>query len=331
MTEILAPGQEPTTTEKPRRRRGPRRARRIWIDRLIPVVMILFGAVVLAYPVGATFYNNYKQTEFARDYATKVAKADPAELRDELARARRYNAGLRPELLRDPWNETKAETDANYREYLTQLDLLDTMARIRIPSLKVDLPVFHGTSDATLARGVGHFFGTALPVGGPGTHAVLTGHSSLASATLFDHLDQMREGDEFDIDVLGETLAYRVDKISVVLPNQLEGLASSPGADQVTLVTCTPYAVNSHRLLVRGTRIPYTPVQDVAPAGTIAGVDLTIQSWMWPRLLGAAAAILAVIVMIVSWTLRDRKRARERERKAALAAATRHTDESTPT
>lgn len=298
---------------------------------MIPVLMLLLGAVVLIYPVGATFYNNYKQTEFARDYATKVAATDPMDLRAELARARRYNAGLRPELLRDPWNEAKATTDANYREYLTQLDLFDTMARIRIPSLKVDLPVLHGTSDDALARGIGHLFGTSLPVGGPGTHAVLTGHSSLSNATLFDHLDRIHEGDEFYIEVLGETLAYRVDKLTIVLPNQLDDLATTPGADQVTLVTCTPHAVNSHRLLVRGTRIPYTPVQDVAPAGTIAGVDLTIQSWMWPRLLGAAAAILAVIVMIVSWTLRDRKRARERERKAALAAATRHTDESTPT
>lgn len=292
---------------------------------MIPVLLLVLGAVVLVYPVGATFYNNYKQTEFARDYATKVAATDPMDLRAELARARRYNAGLRPELLRDPWNEAKATTDANYQEYLTQLDLLDTMARIRIPSLKVDLPVLHGTSDATLARGVGHFFGTALPVGGPGTHAVLTGHSSLASATLFDHLDRLREGDEFYLDVLGDTLAYRVDKISVVLPNELDGIASTPGADQLTLVTCTPYAVNSHRLLVRGTRVPYTPVQDAGPTGTIAGVDLTIQSWMWPRLLGAAAALVAVLAMIVGWILRDRKHAQARARTAALAAGTRHT------
>ncbi|MEI2649596.1 MAG: class C sortase [Dermatophilaceae bacterium] len=173
------------------------RRRQLWRDRMIPVLLLLLGAVVLVYPVGATFYNNYKQTEFARDYATKVASTDPMDLRAELARARRYNAGLRPELLRDPWNEAKATTDAAYHEYLTQLDLLDTMARIRIPSINVDLPVLHGTSDDALARGVGHFFGTALPVGGPGTHAVLTGHSSLANATLFDRLDRVSEGDEF--------------------------------------------------------------------------------------------------------------------------------------
>ena len=298
---------------------------------MIPVLLLVLGAVVLVYPVGATFYNNYKQTEFARDYATKVAATDPMDLRAELARARRYNAGLRPELLRDPWNEAKATTDANYQEYLTQLDLLDTMARIRIPSLKVDLPVLHGTSDDALAKGVGHFFGTALPVGGPGTHAVLTGHSSLSNATLFDHLDRLTEGDEFYIEVLGDTLAYRVDKITIVLPDQLDGLASTPGADHLTLVTCTPHAVNSHRLLVRATRIPYTPVHEAGPTGTIAGVDLAIQSWMWPRLLGAAAAIIAVIAMIIGWVLRDRKRARDRERKATFAAAARHTDESTPT
>ncbi|MEI2827445.1 MAG: class C sortase [Dermatophilaceae bacterium] len=329
MTETLTRATQPAPGVT--RRVLRQRRRQLWRDRMIPVLLLLLGAVVLVYPVGATFYNNYKQTEFARDYATKVAATDPMDLRAELARARRYNAGLRPELLRDPWNEAKATTDANYQEYLTQLDLLDTMARIRIPSLKVDLPVLHGTSDDALAKGVGHFFGTALPVGGPGTHAVLTGHSSLSNATLFDHLDRLTEGDEFYIEVLGDTIAYRVDKITIVLPDQLDGLASTPGADHLTLVTCTPHAVNSHRLLVRATRIPYSPVHEAGPTGTIAGVDLTIQSWMWPRLLGAAAAIIAVIAMIIGWVLRDRKRARDRERKATLAAAARHTDESTPT
>ena len=231
-------------TDPTQRRRGRHRARRVWVDRLIPVLLMLIGAVVLAYPVVATFYNNYKQSEFAREYAAKVATADPAALNAEFAAATRYNTALNPKLLKDPWDEASSALNADYRDYLSQLDLLEAMGRIRIPALDVDLPVLHGTSDDTLAKGVGHLFGSSLPVGGPSTHAVLTGHSSLANATLFDHLPDLSVGDQFYLEVLGRTLAYRVDKISVVLPNQLDDLAVTSGADQVTLVTCTPYAIN---------------------------------------------------------------------------------------
>jgi sortase A len=307
-TALAAPAERSRTTRRVQR---ARQARRRWLDRLVPIVMVLLGALVLAYPVGATYYNNYKQSEFARQYSTKVASADPVQLREELNRARSYNATLNPTLLRDPWSEADAALDRDYREYLTQLDLIDTMARIRIPSLKVDLPVLHGTSDATLARGVGHLFGSALPVGGAGTHAVLTGHSSLANATLFDHLADLRDGDEFYVDVLGDTLAYRVDKITVVLPNQLDDLVSTPGRDQLTLVTCTPYAVNSHRLLVRGTRIPYDQTQAPTPTQQ-QSMDWSIQSWMWPRLIGAAAALGVLCAMILGWLISDRRRAERR-------------------
>ncbi|HPV79174.1 MAG TPA: class C sortase, partial [Dermatophilaceae bacterium] len=265
MTAALQVQLDPGATGPTQRRRGRHRARRVWVDRLIPVLLMLIGAVVLAYPVVATFYNNYKQSEFAREYAAKVATADPAALNAEFAAATRYNTALNPKLLKDPWDEASSALNADYRDYLSQLDLLEAMGRIRIPALDVDLPVLHGTSDDTLAKGVGHLFGSSLPVGGPSTHAVLTGHSSLANATLFDHLPDLSVGDQFYLEVLGRTLAYRVDKISVVLPNQLDDLAVTSGADQVTLVTCTPYAINSHRLLVRGVRVPYTQADGSAP------------------------------------------------------------------
>lgn len=169
MTATLQVQLDPGATGPTQRRRGRHRARRVWVDRLIPVLLMLIGAVVLAYPVVATFYNNYKQSEFAREYAAKVATADPVALNAEFAAATRYNTALNPKLLKDPWDEASSALNADYRDYLSQLDLLEAMGRIRIPALDVDLPVLHGTSDDTLAKGVGHLFGSSLPVGGPST------------------------------------------------------------------------------------------------------------------------------------------------------------------
>jgi sortase A len=129
------------------------------------------------------------------------------------------------------------------------------MARIRIPAIDVDLPVFHGTADATLARGIGHLYGSALPVGGPGTHAVLTGHNGFVQATLFDDIDQLTDGDTIVVSVAGEDLYYEVDQTLTVLPDEADALRQEPGHDYLTLVTCTPTGVNTHRLLVRAERV----------------------------------------------------------------------------
>lgn len=221
MTQTIerpAPRPAPAPTGATRRGRA-RLRRRQRLHRIIPVLLMLAGAVVLAYPVGATFYNNHKQSEFARSYISQVEAAPPAVLNADLARARAYNASLKPALLRDPWTEGKSELTADYRDYLAQLNRFDTMARLRIPAIKVDLPVQHGTSDQTLSRAVGHFFGSALPVGGSGSHSVLTAHSSFGNATLFDHLPDLGIGDQFLLDVYGETLTYRVDQVKTVLPD----------------------------------------------------------------------------------------------------------------
>jgi sortase A len=315
MTATLQVQLDPAATGPTQRRRGRHRARRVWVDRLIPVLLMLTGAIVLAYPVVATFYNNHKQSEFARQYAAKVATADATAVNAEYAAATRYNTTLNPRLLKDPWDEASSALNADYRDYASQLDLLEAMGRIRIPALHVDLPILHGTSDDTLAKGVGHLFGTSLPVGGPSTHAVLTGHSSLANATLFDHLPELRVGDQFYLEVLGRTMAYRVDTISVVLPNQLDDLAVTNGADQLTLVTCTPYAINSHRLLVRGVRVPYAQTDDSASGQATSAMDWSIQSWMWPRLIGAGLAVLVLVAMILGWIVSDRRRAARRAAK----------------
>ena len=212
---------------------------------MVPVVLVLLGALVLLYPVGATYYNNYIQHQFARQYGAQVESMSASGLQAQLTAARQYNATLPAGLLQDPWDAKNPAMTAASSAYQAQLNAFDAMARIRIPAINVDLPIYHVTSEEVLARGIGHLFGSALPVGGSGTHAVLTGHSSLANATMFDHLPQLRMGDRFSIDVYGQTLAYQVDQITVVLPDQLDNIRRVNGADYVTLVTCTPYAVNT--------------------------------------------------------------------------------------
>lgn len=301
----------------------PRKPVRQWPHRMVPVVLVLLGALVLLYPVGATYYNNYIQHQFARQYGAQVESMSASGLQAQLTAARQYNATLPAGLLQDPWDAKNPAMTAASSAYQAQLNAFDAMARIRIPAINVDLPVYHGTSEEVLARGIGHLFGSALPVGGSGTHAVLTGHSSLANATMFDHLPQLRMGDRFSIDVYGQTLAYQVDQITVVLPDQLDNIRRVNGADYVTLVTCTPYAVNTHRLLVRGHRVPFQGDQ-TAEAAQATGFDWSVQSWMWPRLAGAGAALLLLAMMILGWVRSDRWHRRRRaqraraEREAAL-------------
>ena len=179
-----------------------------------------------------------------------------------------------------------------------------------VPSVNIDLPIYHGTTDDVIAKGVGHLYGTSLPVGGMDTHAVLTSHTGMASATLFDHLDKVTEGDLMFIEVAGETLAYRVDQIKIILPNEISDLTKAEGHDYLTLFTCTPYSVNTHRLLVRGERVPYTPeVAEVAEQAAERPV-FVMEPWMWWLIAGAGVGLLALLIIVV----RERRRAAARRR-----------------
>lgn len=295
--------------------------------RFIPVLLILAGIVVLLYPVAGTFYNNYRQFQFAQQYQDLVGTASAQQLDDQLARARAYNERLGDHALLDPWGQGGPEQSPEYADYLAQLDLGDTMARLRVPSIRVDQPVRHGTSDDVLNRGVGHLFGTHLPVGGIGTHAALTAHTGLTEASMFDSLVDVTEGDVFYVDVAGETLAYQVDRIDVVLPTELDRLEAVEGEDLLTLVTCTPYGVNSHRLLVRGHRIPYDASTDPG-SSSLLDMDWTIQPWMIPRLIGAGIALGLLLLMTLGWVVQDSKyrRAVKAHRRAAAATPSASTE-----
>jgi len=224
-----------------------------------------------------------------------------------LTSARTYNTSLNGVPILDPWL-TRVSRDPSspaYRSYLAELSATDAMARLRVPSIGVDLPIYHGTTEAVLAKGIGHLYGTTLPVGGEGNHTVLTSHTGLSNATLLDHLIDVTEGQLFFIDVAGETLAYQVDQIKIVLPNQIDDLKPVDGVDVATLFTCTPYAVNSHRLLVRGHRVPLEAVPPAAVAAEASPDGL--ESWMYWQI-GAGAAslvVFATLVVLTAWRRRS--------------------------
>ena len=218
--------------------------------------MILFGIVLiglglLAYPTFADWWNSLHQARAIQSYAAAVANLDREEYDRIIAEAEKYNQEL--SRTGSVWNMQEAQI----REYNYQLAIDDSgiMGYIDIPKINIKLPLYHGTDERILNIAIGHIAGTSLPVGGDGSHCVLSGHRGLPSAKLFSDLDKLTEGDVFTISVLNETYSYEVDQIRVVVPTNLSELKILPGEDLCTLVTCTPYGINTHRLLVRGHRV----------------------------------------------------------------------------
>lgn len=258
---------------------------------------------MLAYPIAAPWISDLLQGDAVLKYEQQTDEIVPEVRERMLADARTYNENLPNGPLRDPYvlNESGAaiSVEAGRGDYERQLRVGDSdaeapMARLTIPSIDVDLPILHSTDDDTLSRGVGHLYGSGLPVGGSGVHTVLTAHSGFVSSRLFDDLPQMRIGDVFTISVLGEVLTYRVDSIATTLPDESQLLRQIPGEDHVTLVTCTPRYVNTHRLLVRGVRID-TPPSDVAAAEQRLGGRNP--GFPWWILIALGPAVLAGILI----------------------------------
>ena len=230
----------------------------------------VLGVAVLLYPSAAGWFTQYHQSLRIDEYSATVRELAPQTRHEAITDAAGYNAALVDGSSVVGAGERKpvadGGTDAAYGDLL-RADDAGLMARIKIPVIDADLPIYHGTSDEVLARGIGHLEGTALPVGGDSTHAVLTGHRGLADAELFTNLDRVAVGDTFTVEVFGEVLTYQVIDTKVVDPDETETLYPQRGEDLVTLVTCTPLGINSHRILVTGERILPTPPQDVKTAG----------------------------------------------------------------
>lgn len=224
------------------------------------LIMILIGSglALLCYPPVSQWYNQKYQINAIMEYDESVSRMKAEAAAEERRKAREYNAALTGEDIEDPFILGSGSVLPD--NYMSILDIHSgIMGYIEIPVIEVYLPIYHGTSSEVLEAGVGHMEMTAFPIGGEGGHSVLTGHTGLPDALLFTRLTEVEEGNIFYISILDEIIAYEVDRILVVEPDDTTALKPVEGEDYITLITCTPYAVNSHRLLVRGKRIPYNP------------------------------------------------------------------------
>ncbi len=281
--------------------------------RMLPLIFILLGVLFLAYPITSTVWNNHQAKLVSRAYENHVNNQSQ-ELKDSyIARAREYNENHKGYPVLDPYLGDAAPDSPEYREYLNVLDQPSgIIGVVKIPKIDVKLSMYHGTDHDTLNKGAGHMFGSDLPVGGVDRHTVITAHTGLPSSTMFDRLTDLKVGDKFFFEVQDQTFGYRVTRIDVVGPHDPSLLGRVEGKDLATLLTCTPYGINSHRLLVTGERVIPTP--DVPP---VNGVQWSW--WMTPFLL--AILISLVIAAQVARYLAGRRKKEKEEESAEGAKA----------
>jgi len=235
---------------------------------IITALVILAGLTLISYPFLGDWYNRLHQGQVMQNYDQDVAGINQAELDRERAQARAYNESLLGTVqLTDPFEADANQTSSGSYHSILNIGGDGMMGYIRIPAIDVKLPIYHGTGEDILDKGVGHLEQTSFPIGGESTHTVLSAHTGSPAAELFTNLDKLEKGDLFFLEVLGETLAYKVDQIKVVDPTDIDSLMIESSKDYATLVTCTPYGINSHRLLVRGERTEYIEEQDQNVAG----------------------------------------------------------------
>ena len=288
-------------TEKDRRRNP-------WIF-LAPLLVFAAGAGIFLYPAVSNFLAERAQTNVIRSYQAAVDESNRQKLEEEWQKAEEYNENLAGDPVHDPFVMGSGYVLPDNYEEVLNLNGDGVMGYLEIPKIDVELPIYHGTSEEVLEKGAGHLEATALPIGGKNRHPVISAHRGLPSAELFTRLDEMEIGDWFYLSVLDETLAYEVDKITVIEPEELEFLTPEENRDLLTLLTCTPYGVNTHRLLVRGTRVPYEETEFTKTGKEPEKSD----SWraQYLRAVLTGAALLAVLGLIIIG--RRRRRGRHRD------------------
>ncbi|PAT05270.1 class C sortase [Corynebacterium hadale] len=288
-----------TTAVEGKHRKQP--AQKSFFQRIaLPVIIILAGLMVLMYPVVATQWNNRVQEQVAKQYEEQIQEAPPEQINQALEAAKEYNRTHTDGPILDPWLARISEDNLDYQEYEKHLEGVSAMSQLAIPSIDLRLPVYHGTRDETLQKGLGHLYGSALPTGGEGFHSVITGHTGLTNATLFDDLVDVEVGDAIYLSTFGERMKYQVYDIEVVLPEETDSLRAEEGRDLLTLITCTPYGINTHRLLVHAERVPMDPDE----ASVLDESTSTVQWWMWA--LGLVA--LAILLGLAWWIWREKKK-----------------------
>lgn len=285
------------------------------MKKILPVLLIalllLAGLAVLFYPSFSNWYNEKFQLEAIVEYDDTIAETSREAIENELALAMAYNDSLTGLGITDPFIPGGSSELSD--SYTSILDVHDgIMGTIIIPKIEVNLPIYHGTNEDVLRKGVGHMEMTAFPIGGVGNHSVLTGHTALPSAVLFTNLDKLELGDEFYVKVYDQMTAWEVDNIIVVEPTNTKPLIPMTGDEYITLVTCTPYAVNSHRLLVRGMRVPFeaSDVEELPEPSLIPKMKLHYDLYI------ALAALVVVIIVFVSILVRRHQRRKSKRNNA---------------
>ena len=276
---------ESVSTQAPDKKKTPLKWRLLTIA---PPILLLAGILVLLYPVFATQYNNQRQERIASEFSAVADQAGPDAVAESLRRADEYNLKASESPILDPWLDAQRPGTAQYQDYLSQLKLNDVMATIKIPSIDVNLPIYHGTD---------------------------TGHTGLGNATMFDQLTSVKMGDVFYIETAGRHLKYQVTDIRVVLPTETESLNKVEGKDLATLITCTPYGINTHRLLVTGERVPMDDDAVAAEAAQVKG------SVMKPWMIAVLASVAVILTVTGILWLRSRKRKDEEPQALEGAAA----------
>ena len=269
-------------------------------------VITICAALLFLTALGLTLYppiSNYVNRKYASEiqtaYQELIQQTDNSILEEARQQAIAYNLAITPGAA-DAYSEERLVSAAE--DYDSQLDVAGNgiMGYVEIPKIQVNLPIYHGTEAEVLDRGIGHLLGSSLPVGGENTHAVLSGHSGMASQKMFTDLEQLTPGDVFYLNVLNETLAYQVTEINTILPYETDLLGIVPGEDLCTLVTCTPYGINTHRLLVRGSRIPYEEAAVLEEENTVTEPAAStweakyLQGVLW----GVAAALGSGVIIL---------------------------------
>ena len=260
-----------------------------------PIALVTIGILCFSYPVVSTLVNNHAAKELSIEY-DKLNKYEPKETRAQILRkAREYNARHKAIISADPYNGSNDYMDTpEYKEYEKVLsEPMGIIGIVKIPKIGVRLPIYHGTTQDTLAMGAGHLYGTDLPVGGKSRHTVVTAHTGMPDATMFDDLNTLKKGDYFYFDVQGKTLRYKVFRINVVEPNDIRLLRREKGRDLATLITCTPYGINTHRLLVTGYRVLPDPAN-------VPGDHMQWPLWMTLFVISMVMSAALIAMMLVA-------------------------------
>ena len=265
-------------------------------SKILIIVVFVLGLTILLYPVVSMLISSIFQTKVIKNYNYSVEQMEKDKMDKELQKAQEYNDKIKSvtEIIKDPFTDKNSSIPSGYKEIL---DVNGVIGYIEIPKININVPIYHGSTDDVLAMGIGHLETTGFPIGGLGNHSVLSGHRGLPTAKMFTDLDKMEVGDNFFIHVLDQTLEYKVDQIKVIDPSDTSDLMPVPDKDYVTLLTCTPLGINSHRLIVRGERVEYNDSENEP-----------IPFYKHKEFYLIVVAILVILSALIIWIIKKRRK-----------------------